>query len=254
MIDSFWLKAVLKAVLLPPTGLLLLVVVGLCVAPRFSRAGRALAWAGVTLLWLLSLPVVATMLQRSLYDRPAFDIADAAGAQAIVILGGGVRRHAPEYGGDTVSRLTLERVRYGAIVARLTHLPVLVTGGAALGGDVEAKLMKEVLEREYGVDVRWVEARSRNTHENALRSAEILRAASVTRVVLVAHSFDMPRAISEFAAAGIVALPAATSIPSDEGLSLLDYLPSVSGLQGSYYALYEIAANLVRWTSLRAGG
>ena len=254
MIDSLWLKAVLKAVLLPPTSLLLLVAVGLCIAPRFSRAGRALAWAGVTLLWLLSLPIVATMLQRSLYDRPAFDIADAAGAQAIVILGGGVRRHAPEYGGDTVSRLTLERVRYGAIVARLTHLPVLVTGGATLGGDVEAKLMKEVLEREYGVDVRWVEARSRNTHENALRSAEILRAASVTRVVLVAHSFDMPRAIGEFAAAGIVALPAATGIPSDNGLGLLDYLPSVTGLQGSYYAMYEIAANLARWTSLRVGG
>ena len=53
---------------------------------------------------------------------------------AIVILGGGVRRHAAEYGGDTLGQLTLERVRYGARVARLTGLPVLVSGGSVFGG------------------------------------------------------------------------------------------------------------------------
>jgi hypothetical protein len=40
-----------------------------------------------------------------------------------------------EYGGDTLGRLTLERVRYGARVAKKTGLPVLVAGGSVLVGE-----------------------------------------------------------------------------------------------------------------------
>jgi len=95
--------------------------------------------------------------------------------------------------------------------------------------------------------VRWLETQSRNTHENAVRSAAILTAAKISRIVLVAHSFDMPRARAEFAAQGIDAIPAPTGIPSGRIDSALDVLPSMEGLQGSYFALYEICANAVRW-------
>ncbi len=142
--------------------------------------------------------------------------------------------------------LTLERVRYGARVARLTNLPVLVTGGSVLGGEAEATLMRQSLEREFGVRVRWAEDRSRNTHENAVRSAAILRAEGIGRVVLVAHDFDMRRAIAEFAAAGIESIPAPTGTPAHEAGGWLDYVPSIAGLLGSYYAVYEILANAVR--------
>ena len=52
--------------------------------------------------------------------------------------------------------------------------------------------MRQSLEEEFGVPVRWIEPESRNTHENAVRSAEILRAEGIREVVLVAHAFDMP--------------------------------------------------------------
>jgi uncharacterized SAM-binding protein YcdF (DUF218 family) len=167
-----------------------------------------------------------------------------------VIVGGGVRRHAAEYGGDTLGHLTLERVRYGARVARASGLPVLVTGGSVFGGEPEAKLMQAALEREFDVPVRWAETRSRNTHENAVRSAEILRAEHIGRIVLVAHSFDMRRAKAEFAAQGIEAIPAPTGIPHGELDTPLDALPSMAALQGSYFALYEISANVARWLML----
>jgi uncharacterized SAM-binding protein YcdF (DUF218 family) len=186
-------------------------------------------------------------LLRLLDTSPPLDVERARSAQAIVILGGGVRRHAAEYGGDTLGRLTLERVRYGAQVARLTRLPVLVTGGSVLGGEPEAGLMQAALEREFGVPVRWAESRSRNTHENAMRSAEILRREHISRIVLVAHSFDMPRAKAEFAAQGIEAIPAPTGIPTEEYETLLDLLPNLGALQSSYFALYEILANIARW-------
>jgi uncharacterized SAM-binding protein YcdF (DUF218 family) len=74
----------------------------------------------------------------------------------------------------------------------------------------------------------------------------VLRAAGIGRVVLVAHAFDMRRATAEFAAAGIASVPAATGIPSRGPARVLDYVPGISGLQGSYYALYEILGNAVR--------
>lgn len=246
MVDLVLIKAILKALVLPPTGPLLLSAVGLAILNSFPRVGRTFAAAGVLILFALSVPAVAVALLRSVDTSPPLDFERATSAGAVVILGGGIRRNAAEYGGDTLGRLTLERVRYGARVARLSGLPVLVSGGAPLGGESEAKLMRDALEREFGVPVRWTEDRSRNTHENAVRSAAILRAAGIHRIVLVGHGFDMPRAAAEFAGEGIETVNAPTGIPAWDFDTPLIFVPSIAGLEGSYYALYEILGNLVR--------
>jgi len=245
--DALWLKALIKALLLPPTGLLLVAALGLALHSRFPRGGRALAVAGVLGLLVLEIPVTADFLVRVVDNSPVLELAEARQAQAVVILGGGIRRDAPEYGGDTLGILSLQRVRYGARVARLTGLPVLVTGGSVLGGTPEAKLMQASLQDEFGVPVRWVEARSRTTHENAVLSARILKAEGIGRVVLVAHGFDMRRATAEFAAQGIETVAAPTGKSGATQVTLLDYVPSMAGLAGSYYAIYEILANVVFW-------
>lgn len=253
LVEVVWLKALLKAFVLPPTGPLLLAAAGLWMIGRVPRAGRIVAWTGILLLLALSTPTVAFLLLMLVDNSPPLDVQRARSAQAIVILGGGVRRHAAEYGGDTLGHLTLERVRYGAQVARAIGLPVLVTGGSVFGGEPEAKLMRAALEREFDVRVRWAETRSRNTHENAVRSAEILGAEHISRIVLVAHSFDMPRAKAEFAAQGIEAIAAPTGIPRGEFDTPLDALPSLGAMQTSYFALYEIFANVARWFTLNIG-
>jgi uncharacterized SAM-binding protein YcdF (DUF218 family) len=244
---SFAVRAVAKALVLPPGGPLLVTFAGLLLARRAPRAGRAVAWLGALSMLLLCLPVVAWWLTLP-FDREPFDVANADGAQAVVILGGGTQRHAPEYGGETLGRLTLERVRYGAQVAKRTQLPVLVTGGSLPGAtSSEASLMEQALAREYGVAVRWIEPRSRNTRENARYSAELLRNDGVDRVVLVAHAIDMPRATAEFAESGVATVPAPTGLPSRRiGLVLSDFVPSAAALQRSHDALYELLANLVR--------
>jgi uncharacterized SAM-binding protein YcdF (DUF218 family) len=197
---------------------------------------------------VLSLPPVSHALLRTVDQTPPLDFGRVQAAQAIVILGGGIRRGAVEYGGDTLGRLTLERVRYGAIVARRTQLPVLVSGGSLYSGSTEAELMKRALEEEFGVQTTWTETRSRDTQSNALQSAAILRPAGITRIVLVAHSFDMPRATAEFATAGLHVTPAPTAVTVGSSVSTdpLDWLPGMSALQGSYYALYELLAEAVR--------
>jgi len=245
--DFFFWRKVLAALVLPPLGPLLIAIAGAALLGRRPRLGRALVWTGLGLLVALSTGLVAGGLLRLVDDSPPVTADQARSAQAIVILGGGVRRNAPEYGGDTVGRLTLERVRYGAMVARATGLPVLVTGGFTGGATrAEADVMRETLEREFGVPVRWTEDRSRNTRENAQFSVARLEKEGVRRVVLVGHGFDMRRARAEFAAAGLEVVPAPTFVPADGTFDLADLVPSVHGLQASYYALYELLANLVR--------
>lgn len=108
--------------------------------------------------------------------------------------------------------------------------------------------MKRALEQEFNVEVRWSEERSRDTRSNAAESAAILLPAGIKRVLLVAHGFDMPRASAEFATAGLQVTPAPTVIAGqDLGFDhAFELLPSMSALQGSYYALYELLAETVR--------
>jgi hypothetical protein len=79
--------------------------------------------------------------------------------------------------------------------------------------------------------------------ENAVESARILKADGIERVILIVHSFDVPRVTAEFAAAGIVGIPAPTYMPSPYPSRPSDFFPTAAGLQQSYYAIYEILAN-----------
>ncbi|WP_341648475.1 YdcF family protein [Thauera humireducens] len=108
-------------------------------------------------------------------------------------------------------------MRYGARLARTTGLPLLVSGGGIGNETAEAVLMKSALEEDFGLTVRWAEARSRDTRENALFSAQILREADVRHVLLVTHAMHMPRAQAAFESAGLIVTPAPTGWLADHG-------------------------------------
>jgi len=234
-----WARQLVKLLVLPPAGLLIFAFVGLAIARRRARLGRGLAIASLVALTVLAMPVVGGLLIRSLGAVAPLDTSRIANAQAIVVLSGGTRRYAGEYRGPTVGTLTLERLRYAARLARQTRLPVLVSGGRVRNAPPEALLICEVMS-EFGIPVRWLETRSRTTHENAKYSAAILEASGVRQIILVGHSFDFPRSRKEFEAAGIQVIPAPINIPSEAPLDWGDFWPSVGGLRLSYYAIYEI--------------
>lgn len=241
----FILKKLLAALAVPPFSLLLLAVLGLCCARRWPRFGRGLAASVLTLLMLMSLPLVGKRLLRTLEDAPPLPAAASelrrslADAQAIVVLGGGSYPAAVEYGGDTVNALSLQRLRYGARLQRLSGLPLLVSGGAPFGGRPEAESMRQALVEEFGVTPRWVEAASRDTAENALYSAQQLRQAGVTRVALVTHAWHMPRARELFAAQDLTVIAAPTGFANDSPSLLADLLPHPAALGESSVAVHE---------------
>jgi uncharacterized SAM-binding protein YcdF (DUF218 family) len=240
----FFVKKLIAALVLPPTSALLVSMCGLLMLRWKPRLGKTLAWGGLLTLLALSLPPVASLLARLAEGGPPLDLRRVTSAQAIVVLGAGLRRNAVEYGGDTVNWLGLERVRYAATLARQTHLPVLITGGRVYGGRPEAELMREVMESEFGVPVRWVETRSRNTYENAVMTSQILRQAGIETVLLVTHGVDARRARREFTAAGLSPINAPTVLPGWVIDSPLQLLPSAGALESSSLALYELLGNV----------
>lgn len=192
----------------------------------------------VTAVLLLSLFPVARWLSTPLEGVPISPHA-LKQAEAIVVLGGGVHYNAPEYGGDTLGKSSIERVRYGATLARQSGLPILVTGGTLYSGAPEGKLMMLVLENEFALPVRWTEANARNTAENAAFSAPQLKAAGIRRIALVTHAWHMPRARREFERQGMVVIPAPTGF-SPTGASFFEnLLPSTSAFERSTNAIHE---------------
>ncbi len=204
------------------------------------RLGRLLVTSALILFYLLSTPFISETLLQKLETASVINSTDT-GAGAIVVLCGGTYFNAAEYGGDTVSRYSLERIRYAARLYQLTGKPILVTGGAPLGNiSSEAEQMKAVLENEFRVPVNWVEGASNNTHENAYKSYEILKRGGITHIMLVTHAWHMPRAMREFERVGFQVTPAPTAFTTRYRTDGLAYLPTASALQQSRIFIHEV--------------
>jgi uncharacterized SAM-binding protein YcdF (DUF218 family) len=235
------LKILARTVILPPASPLILAVVGLFLMSRRRRLGVALVVIGLSSLWVCSMTVVSDVLMHFAERYPPLDPSKPVDAQAIVILGGGSVRRAPEYGGWVAEDEALERVSYGAFLARRTGLPILVSGNSE-----EAQAMSATLVRDLGVPVRWAENHSRDTFENARFSAPILRADGIHRILLVTSSPHEWRAAREFTGAGLEVVPAPVSGDTPRQYAVDDFVPNAHGLRRSTAALYELIGEPMR--------
>ena len=246
-------KSVFSALLLSPLPFLILILAG----ARMMFRRRLLAWLlillGVVPIYLACTNAVSGLLQRGL-TRPPPALAEAeigalkkAPRTAIVVLGGGRRELAPEYGVSSLHQRSVERLRYGIWLSRETNLPLAFSGGVGHGareGPTEAEIAARIAEREFGRPLRWTESDSRDTRENALRTVALLRKDGIEQIVLVTHDYHMRRALRNFeraAAAGtpmtIVAAP--MGLTSSTRIETRDWLPISSNLQTTTIALHE---------------
>jgi uncharacterized SAM-binding protein YcdF (DUF218 family) len=244
---------------LPPVNLLVAACAGALL--RHRRAGRVLLAIGLAGLVVLALPVVSGSLMAVLEagltpasasgppppsgqvsSRGASSAAIAAAPQAIVILSGDQQRiwqngHIAWVPGP----LTLQREAAGAALARLTHLPVLVSGGVIQpGGPSLAGMMAGSLHQDFATDVRWQESSSTDTWQNAMLSAALLRRAGISRVYLVTHAWHMRRSLLAFRRAGLAATAAPVQIDAVPDWRPAAFLPSARAWQESYWAIHEL--------------
>ena len=248
------IKTVLTTFLLPPGLNILLMLVGLLLMRWFYRSGKYLVVLGFVSLVAFSLPVVKLELFSMLETYPPLSHTQLArpSAQAIVILGGGLSPHTPEYDyKDSINSYSLERVIYGAYLHRQTGLPILVTGGQVFNHFTpEGEIMQQTLLQSFHIASRWVETKSKNTMENAIFSQSMLSRDRVKRIYLVTHAWHMPRAVQAFRQAGLEVIPAPMGFESKTtGIGYRDFLPSAHSLAKVSLWGHEILGRL--WYQLR---
>lgn len=226
----------MSALLLPPLGLVWLGLLAGLLAWRGLRAAgllAALASAGVL---ALGTPMAAGWLSASVELPQTADVGSPPGA--IVILGGNVA-HGPHHVTE-IGLLTLERLRVGAALHRATGLPILVTGGVLGAGQPPlATLMARSLQEDFGVATRWVEPRARDTRENAIFSAAMLRRDGVAAALLVTQSWHLARASAAFARVGFAVRAAPVRRSTGPSLEWQSLVPQVEALEESWFAIHE---------------
>jgi uncharacterized SAM-binding protein YcdF (DUF218 family) len=245
-------KPMVTALVLPPVPMLVLVLLG----ARLMFRRRLLAWLlvalGVLGIWFSCTTAVAHGLQlwllkpvMALTDTQVADLKKAPRA-VIVVLGGGRRTYAPEYGVSTLTERSLDRLRYGVWLAKETGLPLAFSGGVGHGAEAgasEAEIAARVAERELGRALKYTETQSRDTKENASMSIAMLAPAGVEQIVLVTHGYHMTRALANFQRATegrrISVLPAPMGLPASGRLRAADWLPSSVGFEQTRLVLHE---------------
>jgi uncharacterized SAM-binding protein YcdF (DUF218 family) len=250
--DYSGFKTLLLAAALPPVPMLLLAAWGGWRLGRGRRFGALLLGLALAGVWLSATDAAAELLSRAVGQpavlKPAqVDALRRRSDGAVLVLGGGVKRHTPEFDTGAPTRITAERLAYGVWVARRSGWPLAFSGGIGWTAtelrEPEADIVARVTAEDYGLPLRWVEASSRDTRENAAHTLPLLAKAGVKQVVLVTHDAHMRRAMRAFEAEaaplGIRLLPAPVGLHDDALSSFDDWCPSVEGFARVRYVVYE---------------
>jgi uncharacterized SAM-binding protein YcdF (DUF218 family) len=263
---SWAVRNLLSELLTPPGILIVWVLLMLFLIKKHELIKKALITVGLLMIWVTSTNYFAvqfTNLAGHWMNWPAHIGSIASNSndllkggsenpEVIVILGGGRRKGALEtsldYQQQDLSPSSMERIRYGARLAKQTKLPILVTGGApdkTSKEDLsEAFMMKLVLEQEMGLSPQWFEEQSNTTQENARLSAHILKKEGVKTIYLVTHFWHMPRAKAVFEKEGLIVIPAPMGFYQKTAFTPLDFYPSSEGFQRTRWIWHEILGNL----------
>ena len=240
------LSKALDLLLAPLTWALLLGAAGWILRRRTTLAWSLVALAAADLLVFSSAPVADALMRGAEASAPLTFAADRT-YDAVIVLGGVSEPRSPwrDAGLDldaAAERLTraFELLRGG----RARH--VLLSGGLLNPSPElpsEAEQLARMLER-WGVpaDRIAVETRSRNTRENAVESARVVRERGWQSVLLITSAKHMPRALGCFRKAGL--RPDTLPVDYRGGSGGGGWSPHASNLERSTDALREFAGRL----------
>ena len=230
--------------LLPPSGFILLLAIGLFFwLIRLRKSAAFFILLATVLLYFASTPYVSFKLMDSLQYQYKVLKEIPEDIQAIVVLSAGRIPIAREYTNlDTVNAASLERLRYASRLSKVHQLPVMAVGGSVNEErQSEALLMKNVLATDFGVETSWIEEESKNTFENAKFAKKILKENSISKFLLVTHAYHMPKAMWCFEDVGLEPIAAPTVIYK-RGLTVPEfkaYIPNASALRRTRQAVRE---------------
>ena len=215
-------------------------------------ASRRAVLAGIAVILVASNPMAADLLLGSLESRyPPAPAEQYPRVDAIVVLGGSTLPPLPPRLEVEVGA-SFDRLLHGLRLLRAGRAPRLILSGGAIpflsGSSLPEAGRMARLAGELGVEPGQLllESRSRNTRENAVRTARLLEERGLKRVLLVTSARHMPRAAAVFRKAGVDFVPAPADFRVvDKPFSPWRLLPDLEALDASTRAVKEYAGLVV---------
>lgn len=236
------IKLLFETVILPP-GLFIVIFIacGFWAKPLALRISLLLAGM---VFWLLSMPVVGDKLLAQLqYDQFVSESEiEAFEADAIVVLVSGVYPEPNEFHQATVLPNVTLRLRYSVLLAKKFNLPLIISGNSSEKlGYSAAGLAAKVAAEEFDYQNIVLEEHSNNTAMHPQMLAPIFSDRDWHKLILVTHSWHMPRALKAFSQSPLEVLPApmGTTSTGTAGEGLSRYLPNMWAFQRSFHYLNE---------------
>lgn len=244
----------------PSTLIALMIAAGALLLPAaHARAGRRLIWSGLVLLVIFGLSPLGSLLILPLEERfPRPDLmAPETKIDGIVVLGGAEDQRVGDLRGVMSLNEAAERMVEAAVLAKRFPLAKL----AFSGGSGEMLLQKppegQTAARfftELGIapERLIIEDRSRNTHENAVFTRDLVKPKSGERWLLVTSAFHMPRAVGCFRRAGFPVDPFPVDYRTAGPSEIFYPFPSIpEGLRRIDFVMKEYSGLLVYYLSGR---
>jgi uncharacterized SAM-binding protein YcdF (DUF218 family) len=181
---------------------------------------------------------------------------DSDDYEAIVVLSGYLLPADWGQGEYELAEDTLYRCLTAAhLYDRVKKCPIVLSGGKVLPhGPPCAEVMAGFLGKMgiRSADL-LLESRSRSTYENAVETSKLLRAAKISKIVLVTDAAHLPRAVACFKKQGVACIVPCgcryrTAHKPDR---FRDFLPNIWGARGVQEAWYEWLGTAWYWWTER---
>lgn len=238
---------------------LLLLLVGTGVVLLYVRRGSSWGrrWLTTVLLtyWLLATPLGSGLVSLPLSRQQPhlLSAADAKGAQAVVMLGGGIVSHTAD--GMTIDDFDASALRVieSVRVFKLLGEPLLVvSGGNTQKLDPprpEAAAFRDAA-IALGVPAQRVlaDTESLTTREQVLTFERLLKARGIETFVLVTSPLHMSRSLAAFRAVGLKPLASASQLRGASRATSWSLAPDRQSIRLSDAALYEYLACAYYWS------
>jgi uncharacterized SAM-binding protein YcdF (DUF218 family) len=224
---------------------------------RSATMGRRWLTAAVIGYWLIATPLGSFVFSAPLVGgAPRLEASgEAAGAQAVVVLGGGIVTYIGDsYAIDDLNGSALRVIEAARVYKLLGDPLVIVSGGDTQRIDPPRSEAAAFRDRIVGLGVPAsrvvVEDRSRTTREEVLILKSMLAARHIDRFVLVTTPAHMPRSLGAFRRVGLNPIPSASRRRSAQHDTIWSLWPDRESLANSDDALYAY----VGWLYYRMRG
>lgn len=211
---------------------------------------RALAIAGLLVLWLSSISVVGDAVMRAAEGwQTRIPVASVPEARAIVVLSGALRQTP---GAQSVGEWQeeVDRVDAGVALLKAAKAPVLIFTDGWLPWHSDAQPVgNDVVERAVALgaprDRVLVTDRVRNTADEAREVGKLLRSLKDGHdrdaVILVTSAYHMRRSHLLFTRAGVSVVPFPVDFQTSAGpFTFMDVLPGAGGMKNTETAVREL--------------